>query len=172
LAVTSGIVAAELGLADVLADGPRTVDQIAAATGTHAPSLFQLLRALTTIDLCRQREDGTFEMTPLGALLGTDVPGSLHSWARWSAAVLWPIWGRLLDSVKTGQSARKLLLGSGGERVMDVGGGSRDLLAALWRRPARCIPIPIPDTRNHRGRVGRSRARRPSRFRPGPTATA
>src|SRR4030042_3868887 len=82
-------VAAELRLADLFAEGPRTSEDLAIATGTHAPSLHRLLRALTTIEICREREDGSFEITPMGSLLGTDVPGSLRSWTIWWGAPLW-----------------------------------------------------------------------------------
>jgi SAM-dependent methyltransferase len=103
-------VAAELRIADFLADGPRTSDDLAAATGTHGPSLHRLLRALTTLDICRERDDGSFEITPMGRLLGTDAPGSLRSWTIWWGSHLWPIWGNLLYSIKTGESARKLFM--------------------------------------------------------------
>lgn len=107
-------VAAELRIADLLADGPKTSEQLAEVAGAHAPSLSRLLQALVTIDICRRREDGTFEMTPLGSLLNTDAPGSLRHWTIWWGGHLWPIWGQLLYSVRTGQSARKLLLGTDG----------------------------------------------------------
>ena len=42
-------VAAELGIADLLRDGPRSSDDLASAIGTDAPALHRLLRALTTI---------------------------------------------------------------------------------------------------------------------------
>jgi SAM-dependent methyltransferase len=163
--------AAELRIADLLAGGPRPSEDLAAATGADAPSLHRLLRALTTIDLCRERDDGAFEITPLGALLGTDAPGSLRAWTLWWGAYLWPVWGRLLYSVRTGQSARALLTGAEGfqhlegdpqaaavfhramvelsrlttasvlraydfsslGRIVDVGGGSGELLAAVLR---------------------------------------
>lgn len=164
-------VAAELRLADLLASGPRTSDDLAAATQTHAHSLHRLLRALTTIDICREREDGSFEITETGSLLASDVPGSLRHWTIWWANYLWPVWGNLLYSVKTGKSARALLTGVAGfghlerdaaaadifnkalaeltsltaqsivaaydfgrfKRVIDVGGGHGQLLAAILR---------------------------------------
>jgi SAM-dependent methyltransferase len=107
-------VAAELGIADMLAEGPMLADQLAEATGTHALSLRRLLRAMTTINLVRQLENGSFEVTPLGALLGTDAPNSLRYWTIWWGKHLWPLWGSLLYSVRTGDSARKLLLGTEG----------------------------------------------------------
>jgi SAM-dependent methyltransferase len=105
-------VAAELRIADLLAEGPRTSEDLAAVTGANAPSLHRLLRALTTIEICREREDGSFEITPMGSLLGADVPGSLRSWTIWWGTHLWRVWGNLLYSVKTGESARKLLIGT------------------------------------------------------------
>jgi SAM-dependent methyltransferase len=112
-------VAAELRIADLLKEGPRTSEDLAAVTGTHAPSLHRLLRALTTIDICKEREDGTFEMTPMGLLLGTDVAGSLRSWTIWWGTNLWQVWGNLLYSVKTGESARKLLFGTDGFKHLE-----------------------------------------------------
>lgn len=112
-------VAAELRIADLLAEGPMTGEDLAAVTGTHAPSLRRLLRALTTIEICREREDGSFEITPMGSLLGTDIPGSLHSWTVWWGTYLWQVWGSLLYSVKTGESARKLLTGTDGFKHLE-----------------------------------------------------
>ncbi len=102
---------AELRIADLLAEGPKTSEDLATVTETHAPSLHRLLRALATIDICREREDGLFEITPKGSLLRTDVTGSLRTWTIWWGAHLWQVWGNLMYSIKTGKSARKLLTG-------------------------------------------------------------
>ena len=112
-------VAAELRIADLLSEGPRTSEDLAAVTGTHAPSLHRLLRALITIDICRERQDGSFEITPMGSLLRTDVPGSLRSWTIWWGTNLWKVWENLLYSIKTGESARKLLLGTNGFKHLE-----------------------------------------------------
>jgi hypothetical protein len=112
-------VAAELRIADYLAERPRTSEELAAATGAHAPSLHRLLRALTTIEICRERKDGTFEITETGLLLKSDVPGSLRSWTIWWGEYLWPVWGNLLYSVKTGESARKMLSGMDGFKHLE-----------------------------------------------------
>jgi hypothetical protein len=98
-------VAAELGIADALASGPRRVEELAKARGCHAPSLYRLLRALASLDLCTEREDGAFALTALGSLLRSDAPQSLRSWAVFCGKYLWPLWGNLLHSVRTGQSA-------------------------------------------------------------------
>ena len=117
-------VAARLRIADLLSDGPRSAQELAAATGAHAPSLHRLLRALATIELVREREDGSFETTAMGALLRSDSPDSLRSWTlHWAAS--WPIWERLHDSVMTGKSARSLISGTEGFEHLE-----RDPLAA------------------------------------------
>jgi ubiquinone/menaquinone biosynthesis C-methylase UbiE len=165
-------VAARLGVPDLLANGPRTSEEIAAASGAHAPSLQRLLRALTTIDICRERDVGAFELTPMGSLLRTDAPDSVRSWTIYWGESLWPVWGHLLYSVETGESARTLLQGtrgfehlekdpetaavfhqamveltrlisrdvlraydfSGLKRIVDVGGGYGELLAAILEK--------------------------------------
>lgn len=107
-------VTARLGIAELLADGPRTAEELAAATGTHAPSLSRLLSALGSVDICRQRDDGCFEMTRLGTLLRADVPCSMRAWTLQWGGEAWQVWANLLHSVKTGQSARALITGDSG----------------------------------------------------------
>ena len=57
-------VAASLGIADHLRDGPRSVEELAAATGSRAPSLYRLLRALASVGIFTEA-DGRFGLTPL-----------------------------------------------------------------------------------------------------------
>lgn len=112
-------VAAELRLADLLEENPKSSEELAALTNTHAPSLYRLLRALGTIGVCRERESHFFEITPLGALLGSNAPESLRHWIIWWGTNLWQTWANLLYSVKTGESARKLVSGSDGFRHLE-----------------------------------------------------
>jgi len=107
-------VAARLGIADLLAAGPRTADDLAAATATHAPALRRLLSALGSVDICRQRDDGSFEMTRLGQLLRADVPCSMRAWTLQWGGEAWRVWANLLHSVTTGRSARSLITGNEG----------------------------------------------------------
>ena len=107
-------VAAQLGLADLLAAGPRTSAELAASAGAHPQSMHRLLRAMAALELCVERGDVRFELTPLGALLQEGVPDSLRAWTIWWGHHLWPVWGQLLYSVKTGKSARTFLLGTEG----------------------------------------------------------
>lgn len=107
-------VAARLGIADLLAAGPRTAEDLAAATGTHAPALRRLLGALGSVAVCQQRDDGTFEMTRLGRLLRADVPCSMRAWTLQWGGEAWRVWANLLHSVQTGESARSLITGDRG----------------------------------------------------------
>jgi hypothetical protein len=107
-------VAAELRLADLLATGPQESAALAAAAQVHQPSLHRLLRALATLGLCVEQEDSRFALTPLGTLLQESSPTSLRATTLWWGKHLWPVWGNLLYSVRTGRSARTLLLGTEG----------------------------------------------------------
>ena len=67
-------VVARLGVADVLGSEPRTVDDLAAATGAHAPSLKRVLRALTTLGLFAEDPDGRYRHTALSETLRASIP--------------------------------------------------------------------------------------------------
>jgi hypothetical protein len=107
-------VAAELGLSDVMAGGIHDVETMASATGCHAHSLRRLLRALTSLGLCREIGKDSFDVTPTGALLRTGTPDSLRSWALWWGSQLAPVWAFLGHSVKNGVEARTLATGRAG----------------------------------------------------------
>jgi len=74
-------IAAKLGIADLIKDQPRTVDQLATATGTHAPSLYRVLRALASVGVFADDGDLRFSLTPLAGTLQSGVPGSLRAFA-------------------------------------------------------------------------------------------
>src|SRR5262249_6465630 len=102
--------AAALGIPDLLANGPRRSDELAQAAGAHPEALYRLMRALVVLELCAQAEDGAFMLTPLGDLLRSDSPDSARSWALlMGGRYVWHGWGRLVDCVRTGQPAPKLL---------------------------------------------------------------
>src|SRR5688572_5543770 len=69
-------VAAKLGLADRLKDGPRTADDLASITETHGPSLYRLLRALASVGIFAEDAQRRFGLTPLADCLRVDLPGS------------------------------------------------------------------------------------------------
>ena len=71
-------VAARLGVADVLADGPRTSAEIADAVGADPRALHRVLRNLAIEDVLEELDDGRFALSPMGERLRGDVPGSLR----------------------------------------------------------------------------------------------
>ena len=106
-------VVAKLGIADLLADGPKDRATLAAATETHAPSLYRVLRLLTTVGVFAEREDGLFELTPAGDCLRT-APGSMRLPVTvWGSEWVYRPFGDLLYSVKTGAPAFDHIYGMG-----------------------------------------------------------
>lgn len=102
-------VAAKLGIADLLADGPRPASELAQLTKAHAPSLYRVLRVLAALKVLREQPHGHFALTPLGDRLRTNVPGSLRNWATLTDSVggLRPF-DRILDTVMSGEAGLKL----------------------------------------------------------------
>lgn len=72
-------VAAELGIADILAEGKASVQDLARATGANEESLYRLLRALVSINVFARAEDGHFALTDLGNRLRGDEEHSIYA---------------------------------------------------------------------------------------------
>jgi hypothetical protein len=106
-------VAAKLKLADLLTAGPRTAEDLAQETNTHAPSLYRLLRALASLGIFAEDSEHRFALTPLAECLRTDVPGSQHALAVMSGEEHYLGWGELLYSVQTGKTGFEKLYGMG-----------------------------------------------------------
>jgi hypothetical protein len=105
-------VAAKLDLADHLAAGPSSADELAGLTGTHAPSLYRLLRTLAHLGLMSEDTGRRFALTPLGEALKKNASGC----ARATVLTLAHEWcangfGELLYSVQTGKSGVEKYLG-------------------------------------------------------------
>jgi hypothetical protein len=98
-------VAAKLGIADLLADGPVDCEDLAASTDSHAPSLQRVLRALASVGVFTEVSPGAFALTPLGELLRTETPGSMRALAIMYAEEQYRAWGELVHSVRTGEMA-------------------------------------------------------------------
>ena len=97
---------ARLGVADVLADGPRPVVEIARRVGAHESALYRVLRALDDVGVVAELDDRWFALTPLGEILRSDVPGSSRAWATMiGMPFLRHSWTDLYETVRTGESA-------------------------------------------------------------------
>jgi SAM-dependent methyltransferase len=98
-------VAAKLGIADLLANGPLAIDDLAARTGTHPLSLFRVLRALASLGVFAEEPGKRFRLTPAAKLLQADIPGSKHALTILFGEEYFRAWGDLLYSVRTGKPA-------------------------------------------------------------------
>ncbi len=105
-------VAAKLGIADHLAAGPRSADELAGPTGTHAPSLYRFLRGLANLGILTESDTHRFALTPLGEALKSGAPGSARPSILTIASDWWARgFGELLYSVQTGKSGFEKALG-------------------------------------------------------------
>jgi hypothetical protein len=107
-------VAAKLGMADVLSDGPLTADEIAKRTGADPSATYRLLRTLSSYSVFAEQADGQFELTPMADALRDNAPDSMRGIAMLMGhPLLWEDWGHLLNSVRSGQASLPQLRGMG-----------------------------------------------------------
>ncbi len=96
--------AAQMRLADHLADGPKTADQLAALTNTHSPALYRVLRTLASLGIFSEDEAHQFSLSPLAEPLRSNVPGSVRTSILSITGDIFVVpWSKLLYSVQTGQ---------------------------------------------------------------------
>jgi hypothetical protein len=106
------VVAAELGIADLVAGGPRSVEDLAAAAGADPDALYRVLRALAGSGVFSEVSPRTFGSTPLAGTLREGGEGSLRNWARlWGLAERQAAIVALLHSVRTGEPSFAHLYG-------------------------------------------------------------
>jgi hypothetical protein len=97
-------VVTRLRIPDRVADGAKTSDELAEATGTHPPSLYRLLRAAAYLGILEETEPARFGLTEMGALLRSDVPDSMWATTQlFCGEGVWRSWGDLMASVQTGE---------------------------------------------------------------------
>jgi SAM-dependent methyltransferase len=98
-------VAAKLGLADALAEGPKGSDEIASQLGANQAALARLVRVLVDLGVLATADDGRIGLTEVGAPLQSNTPGSLRSMVLTMGEEHYQAWGRLIDSVHSGRPA-------------------------------------------------------------------
>ena len=96
-------VVAKLRIADILSDGPKSIEELAQMINVHASSLYRVMRALACLGIFYEKNDGRFELTPMAECLKSDAlrPISLMMHSDWHDRA----WDNLLESVKTGEKA-------------------------------------------------------------------
>jgi O-methyltransferase domain/Dimerisation domain len=104
--------AADLRLADHLAAGPRTAEEVAGIESSDPHTTFRLMRTCAALGLLACDADGRFSVTPTGALLQSGVPGSLRDQAlAFGAPGHWLPWGQLPEAVRKGGTQAAAVLG-------------------------------------------------------------
>ena len=114
----STYVAAKLGIADLLADGPKSAEFLAVATSTHEAALYRTLRAIASVGIFTEVEPRVFANTPMSDTLKSDHPASTRELTIWMGEPdHWNVYGQLMYSVKTGKPAWDKVFG---EPVFDT----------------------------------------------------
>ena len=105
-------VAAKLDLADHLSTGPKSADELAGPTGTHAPSLYRLMRTLAGLGILTEDVPHRFALTPMGEALRKGAPGAARPTILTLAGDTFVQgFGELLYSIQTGKSGLEKSLG-------------------------------------------------------------
>jgi hypothetical protein len=108
-------VAAELKVADALAGGPLTADELARRVGAEPDAIARLMRALISEGIFKRARDGRFALNALGETLRTDAPMSMAGMARMVGNPYYrEHWSSLVDAVRTGEAVPPKLRGMTG----------------------------------------------------------
>ena len=106
-------VAAQLDIATLLADGPKTCEALAKTTSTHAETLYRLLRALASCGIFVEDSQRRFANTELSELLRSDIPNSMRPMTLFFGdETTLKSWQSLLHSVTTGEPAFEHVFGA------------------------------------------------------------
>jgi hypothetical protein len=105
--------AARLRIADLLTDGPRSADDLAAEAGSDPDATYRLLRACAAFGVFRQHPDGRFAPTPMAERLRSGTPGSVLPVVLMLGDPDYQApWGRLARTVETGAPSADEVFGS------------------------------------------------------------
>lgn len=105
-------VAAKLGIADLLADGPKSVEELATMAGAHAEALYRTLRALASMGVFEEVAPQRFALTPLADTLRADHPESQRAPALFIGEYAYGVWAEFLSSMRTGVTTFEHVFGA------------------------------------------------------------
>ena len=106
-------VAAKLGIADLLKEGPKSAAVLASQASADESSLYRALRTLASRGIFSENTGRLFGLSPAAEWLRSDKPGSLRPYAimmgeQW----VWHSVGEMLHSVRTGESGFEHVFGA------------------------------------------------------------
>ncbi len=105
-------VAAKLQIPDLLAEGPKSSEELAREVRVNAQILHRVLRGLVILRVVVERDGGWFSLGPLGEYLRSGLRDSMRGLAILSGEVKYPLWSALLHTVRTGEPAFGHVFGS------------------------------------------------------------
>ena len=105
---------AEIGIADLLSEGPVSSSELARATGSHEPSLYRVLRMLSALGVFEEHDSRAFGLTAVGERLRRDAPLGMRSWAIFREALggVRPF-EHIVETVRTGKPGFDIEFGQG-----------------------------------------------------------
>lgn len=105
-------VVAELGIADLIGDGERSVEELASSANVLAEPLYRVLRLAASCGVVRETDPRRFALAALGRLLRSDDPDSMRDWVRMTGGPIHDSFRDVLDSVRTGAPVFEQVLGA------------------------------------------------------------
>ncbi len=137
--------AAELGVADLLAAGPRPAAALARATGTDEAALYRVLRLLAALGVLTEPEPRSFGLTIMGDRLRSDAPACMRNWAMLADTVGFRAHEPILDAARTGKTGAELAYGVAGMgHVREDAQRTARFDAAMSERTAAFAPASPP----------------------------
>ena len=94
----------QLGIPDLVGNGPRSSDDLADSTGVKAGPLRRILRCLVTMGVFIETADGRFGATPVSECF-RDLPGSQRAVALMLPTESYTVFGDLMHTLQTGEPA-------------------------------------------------------------------
>lgn len=102
--------AAELRVADHLAEGPRSIEDLGRLCDCNVDALYRFLRALAGHGIFEELEERRFQLTRLSECLRSDAPMSVRGWAHYVGVEwYWQLWGALVGTLRNGKTAHENL---------------------------------------------------------------
>lgn len=99
-------VVAKLGVADLLAEQPLSIFELATATKTNERALYRVLRSLAGVGVFQEVSPKIFAMTPNAEPLRSEVPNSIRNVAIFMGEEWhWRVWGNMVQSMESGKPA-------------------------------------------------------------------
>jgi len=94
-------VSVRLGIPDLLKDGAKSTEELAATAGAEPQALHRLLVVLADAGVLRELDPGRFAITPMGVRL---QQGEALRDSTILAELFWPAYGELAHTIRTGRS--------------------------------------------------------------------